>query len=142
MQVLDKLGAGGAQRDGPGVRVAMGAAGVGEQVAEAGALVRHGCQDRGEGADRVVPARPDGGAAGELGDGGAVLLGHHDGGGEAAAEEQLVLAAQQVVLAVSPGGFRVGAVPAPGRRGPGEGFQARPVRCQRPAGVLELARDG
>src|SRR6266702_8764708 len=49
--------------------------------------------------------------------------------------------AQQVVLAVSPGRLGVGAVPAPGGRGPGEGFQVRPVHRQRGAGVLELAGD-
>jgi hypothetical protein len=30
---------------------------------------------------------------------------------------------------VPPGGFGVGAGPAPGRRGPGEGFQVGPVQC-------------
>ena len=82
-----------------------------------------------------------GGAAGELGDGGTVLLAHHDRGGEVVAPVQLVLAAQQVVLAVSPPGFGVGAGAAPGGRGPGEGLQVRPVRGQRGAGVPELLRD-
>jgi len=43
---------------------------------------------------------------------------------------------------VSPGCLRVGAVPAFGGRGPGEGFQVRPVHGQRCAGVGELLRDG
>ena len=36
VQVLDELGAGGAERDGPGGGVAVGVAGVGQDVAEAG----------------------------------------------------------------------------------------------------------
>ena len=71
-----------------------------------------------------------------------MLAWHHDGGGEVVAEEQLVLAAQQVVLAVPPGGLGVGAGPAPGWRGPGEGLQVRPVHRQRGAGAGEPARDG
>ena len=101
----------------------------------------HRGQHGGERADRVVPARRHGGAAGELGDGGPVLLGHHDPGGQVIAVEQLVLAAQQVVLAVAPGRLGVGAVAGAARRGPGEGLQVRPVHRQRRAGVLELVRD-
>ena len=102
----------------------------------------HRGQDGRERADRVIAARRQRGAAGELGDGGPVLLGHHDPGGEVVAVEQLVFAAQQVVLAVAPGRFGVGAVAGSVRRGPGEGFQVRPVHGQRGAGVLELPRDG
>ena len=81
------------------------------------------------------------GAAGELGDGGPVVLGHHDPGGQVPPVEQLVLAAQQVVLAVTPGRLGVGAVAGSARRGPGDGIQVRPVHRQRRAGAGELARD-
>ena len=104
-------------------------------------LAGHRGQHGGEGADRVVAARRRRGAAGELGDGGPVLLGHHDPGGQVIPVEQLVLAAQQVVLAVAPRRFGVGAVAGAARRGPGEGLQVRPVHGQRPAGILELVRD-
>ena len=89
-----------------------------------------------------MPAGRDRGAAGELGDGGPVLLARHDPGGQVVAVEQLVFAAQQVVLAVAPGRLGVGAVAGAARRGPGEGLQVRPVHGQRGAGVLELVRDG
>ena len=79
-------------------------------------------------------------AAGQFGDGRAVLP-SHGRGGQVVAVEQLVLAAQQVVLAVAPGGFGVGAVAGAARRGPGEGLQVRPVHRQRRAGVLEFFRD-
>ncbi len=141
VQVLDELGAGGAHRQRPGICVAVGVAGVGEDVAERDPGRGHRGQDGRERADRVVPAGRHGGAPGELGDGGTVLLAHHDRGGEVVAVEQLVLAAQQVVLAVSPPGFGVGAGPAPGGRGPGEGLQVGPVHGQRRAGVPELLRD-
>ena len=68
----------GAQRERPGGGVAVGVAGVGEDVAERDPGGGHRGQHGGEGADRVVPARRDRGAAGELGDGRPVLLGHHD----------------------------------------------------------------
>jgi hypothetical protein len=71
-----------------------------------------------------------------------VLVAHHDGGGEVVAVEQFVFGAGQVVLAVSPGGFGVGAVAAFGGGRAGEGLQVGPVHCQRRAGVLELGRDG
>ena len=90
VQVLDELGAGGAQRQRPGVRVAVGVAGVGEHVAERDAGGGHRRQDGRERADGVVLARRQAGAAGELRDGGAVLFGHHDPGGEVVAVEQLV----------------------------------------------------
>ena len=102
-------GAGGAQRQRPGAGVAVGVAGVGEHVAETDPGCGHRGQHGHQGADRVVQARRHGGAAGELGDGGAVLVGHRDRGGQVVAVEQLVLAAQQVVLAVSPGCLGVGA---------------------------------
>jgi hypothetical protein len=57
-----------------------------------------------------VAARRHGGAAGELGDGGPILVAGHDRGGEVIAEEQLVVAVQQAVLAVAPGRFGIGAV--------------------------------
>ena len=120
----------------------MGVAGVGEDVAERDPGGGHRGQHGYQRADRVVLAGGDGGAAGELGDGGPVLLGHHDRGGQVVAVEQLVFAAQQVVLAVPPGGLGVGAGAAPGGRGPGEGLQVGPVHGQRGAGVLELLRDG
>ena len=56
VQVLDQLGAGGAQRDRPGPGVAVGAAGVGQDIAERDAVGRHLLQDRDEGADRVQMA--------------------------------------------------------------------------------------
>ena len=57
VQVLDELRAGGAQRDRPGVRVAVRVAGIGEDVAERDLLAGHRGQHGGEGADRVVTAR-------------------------------------------------------------------------------------
>ncbi len=57
VEVLDELRSGGAQRDGPGGGVAVGVAGIGEDVAERELLPGHGGEDGGEGADRVVPAR-------------------------------------------------------------------------------------
>ena len=143
VQVLDELGAGGAQRQRPGAGVAVGVAGVGEHVAERDPGGGHRGQDRATSArtgscrhDDTVARRANSGTAGPF------SLGHHDPGGEVVAVEQLVFAAQQVVLAVPPGRFGVGAGPAPGGRGPGEGLQVGPVHGQRPAGVLELVRDG
>ena len=130
MQVLDELRAGGPQRDCPGIGVAVRVAGIIEDVAERDPGGGHRGQHGRERADRVVPARRHGGAAGELGDGGPVLLGHHGAGGQVPPVEQLVLAAQQVVLAVTPGGLGVGAVAGAVRRGPGEGVQVRPVHGQ------------
>jgi hypothetical protein len=57
VQVLDALRAGGAQRDRPGVRVAVRVAGVGEDVAERDPLAGHRGQHGSEGADRVAAAR-------------------------------------------------------------------------------------
>ena len=119
----------------------MGVAGVGEDVAERDACRGHRGQHGDQGADRVVPARREGGAAGELGDGAAVLVGHHDGGRQVVAVEQLVLAAQQVVLAVPQDASGSAQSPPLARRGPGEGLQVRPVRGQRRAGTLEFLRD-
>ena len=142
VEVLDELRAGGAERDGPGGGVAVGVAGIVEDVAErdpgwpgiavsTGAKARTGsCRH-----DDTVARRASSGTAGP------VLLGHHDPGGQVLPVEQLVLAAQQVVLAVAPRRFGVGAVAGAARRGPGEGLQVGPVHRQRPAGVLELLRD-
>ena len=57
MEVLDELRAGGAQRDGPGGGVAVGVAGIVQDVAERDPLAGHRGQHGSEGADRVVPAR-------------------------------------------------------------------------------------
>ena len=57
MEVLDELGAGGPQRDGPGAGVAVGVAGIVEDVAEGGPGGGHRGQDGRERADRVLPAR-------------------------------------------------------------------------------------
>jgi hypothetical protein len=54
VQVLDEGGAGGAQRDRPGVRVAVGVAGAGQDVAQAGSLAGQRGQHGYERADRVV----------------------------------------------------------------------------------------
>ena len=56
VQVLDQGGAGGAQRQRPGISVAVGVAGVGEDVAERDAGGGHRGQDGDQGADRVVAA--------------------------------------------------------------------------------------
>jgi hypothetical protein len=88
-----------------------------------------------------VAAGGQGHAAGELGDGRALLVWHHDGGRQVVAEEQLVFIVAQVVLAVSPGGLGVGAVAGSARRGPGEGLQVAPVHGQRAAGVPGSLRD-
>ena len=70
VQVLDEPGAGLPERDGPGVRVAVGVAGVRQDVAERDPGGGHRGQDGRERADRVVAAGRHGGAAGELGGGG------------------------------------------------------------------------
>ena len=49
VQVLDELGAGGAEREGPGAGVAVGVAGVGEDVAEGDAVGRACGRARGPG---------------------------------------------------------------------------------------------
>ena len=56
VQVLDERGAGGAQRQGPGAGVAVGVAGVIQDVAERDPLAGQRGQHGGERADRVVPA--------------------------------------------------------------------------------------
>ena len=56
VEVLDELGTGCAERDRPGVRVAVGVAGVGEDIAERDAVCGHRGQDGHERADRVMPA--------------------------------------------------------------------------------------
>jgi hypothetical protein len=141
MEVLDQGGSGPAERGRPVPRDAVGVAGVGEDVAERDPGLRHGGQHGGERGDGVVAAGGQGHAAGELGDGRALLAGDHDGGRQVVAEEQLVLIVAQVVLAVSPGGLGAGAVTGPARRGPGEGFQVAPVDGQRAAGVPGFLRD-
>ena len=64
MQVLDELGAGLAERDGPGAGVAVGVAGVTQDAAEADAGRWHAGQDREEGAGRVQLAGGQGHPAG------------------------------------------------------------------------------
>jgi hypothetical protein len=56
VQVLDELRAGSPQRDGPGSGVAVGVAGIAEDVAETDPLAGHRGQHGSEGADRVVAA--------------------------------------------------------------------------------------
>ena len=56
VQVLDQGGAGGSERDGPGAGVAVGVAGVGQDVAERDPLAGHRGQHGSEGADWIVPA--------------------------------------------------------------------------------------
>ena len=134
--------AGGAHRDGPGAGVAVGVAGVGQDVAEAGAVAGHRGQHGDQGAGRIVAAGAGGHPPGQLGDGRAVLVAHHGGGGGVVAEEQLAVLAGAAAGAVAPGGFGVGAVAGAAGRRPGEGFGVGPVDGQRGAGVLEPVRDG
>jgi hypothetical protein len=56
VQVLDELGTGGSERDGPGSGVAVGVAGVVEDVAERDPLAGHRGQHGSERADWVVLA--------------------------------------------------------------------------------------
>ena len=142
VQVLDQLRAGLPEREGPGAGVAVGVAGVGQDVAEADAVAGHRGEHRDQGAGRVVAAGAYGHPAGQLGHGRAVLLAHHGGGGGVVAEEQLAVLAGAAAGAVAPGGLGVGAVAGAAGRGPGEGFHVGPVDGQRRAGVLEGIRDG
>ena len=142
VQVLDQLRAGLPEREGPGVGVAVGVAGVGQDVAERDAVAGHRGQHGDQGAGRVVAAGADGHPPGQLGDGRAVLLAHHGGGGGVVAEEQLAVLAGAAAGAVPPGGLGVGAVAGAAGRRAGEGFHVGPVHRQRRAGVLELLRDG
>jgi hypothetical protein len=80
VQVLDELRPGLAERQCPGIGVAVRVPGVVQDVAEADPGGGHRGQHGGERADRVVPAGRYRGAACELGDGRAVLVGHHDPG--------------------------------------------------------------
>ena len=57
VQVLDEMGAGGAQRQRPGAGVAVGVAGVGQHVAERDPGGGHRGQHGYQRADRVVAAR-------------------------------------------------------------------------------------
>jgi hypothetical protein len=79
VEVLDEGGAGLAERDGPVSRDAVGVAGVCQDIAEHDPVLRHGGQHGGERGDGVVAAGGQGHAAGELGDGRALLAGDHDG---------------------------------------------------------------
>jgi len=56
VQVLDQIRAGGPERDSPGAGVAVGVAGVGQDVAEADAVAGHRGQHGDQGAGRVVAA--------------------------------------------------------------------------------------
>src|SRR5258708_36707812 len=113
MQVLDELGAGLAERDGPGGGGAVGVAGVGEDVAERDAAAAgHALQDRDEGAGRVEVAAGQGHPAGELGDGGGGLFGRPGGGVRAVAEEQPAPRAGPGAGGSPPGGL--GGAPAGG----------------------------
>jgi len=60
VQVLDELCAGVAERDGPGGGVAVGVAGVADDVAERDAGRGHRCQHWNQGAGRVKGARAKG----------------------------------------------------------------------------------
>ncbi|HTQ92006.1 MAG TPA: hypothetical protein VMK84_21175, partial [Streptosporangiaceae bacterium] len=142
VQVLDQLRAGVPEREGPGGGVAVGVAGVGEDVAGRDAVCWHPGQDGDQGAGRVVAAGARGHPPGRLGHGRAVLLAHHGGGGGVVAEEQLAVLAGAAAGAVSPGGLGVGAVAGAAGRRAGEGFHVGPVDGQRAGGVLELLRDG
>jgi hypothetical protein len=64
VQVLDELAAGGAHRDGPGGGVAVGVAGVGQDVAEGDAVGGHRGEHGDQGAGRVVAAGAHGDPAG------------------------------------------------------------------------------
>ena len=131
-----------AQRHRPGAGVAVGVAGVSQDVAERDAVLGHRCQHRDQGAGRVVVAGRDGHPAGQLGHRRAVLVAHHGGGRGVVAEEQLAVLSGAAAGAVPPGGFGVGAVAGAAWRGPGEGLHVGPVDGQRRAGVLELTGDG
>ena len=67
VQVLDQLGAGAPERDGPGLGVAVGVAGVVDDVAERDAVAGHAQQDGGQHAGRVAGAGADGHPAGQFG---------------------------------------------------------------------------
>ena len=70
VQVLDELGAGLAERDGPGGGVAVGVAGVVQDVAERDAGCGHAGQHGDQGAGRVEAAAGQSHPAGQLRDGG------------------------------------------------------------------------
>jgi len=119
------LCAGGPERDGPGARVAVGVAGIVEDVAGAGSLAGHRGQARGEGRDRVVPARRRRGAAGELGDGRARFSsGTMNPGGQVITRRTARLGCAAGLFCGGPGRLRIGAVAGcraagAGRRTPG-----------------------
>jgi hypothetical protein len=140
VQVLDQLRAGQAERDGPGGGVAVGVAGVGQDVAERDAVAGHLGQHRDQGAGRVAAAGAGGHPAGQLGDGRAVLAAHHGGGGGVLAVEHLAVLAGAAAGAVPTGRLGVGAGAGAAGRRAGEGLHVGPVDGQRRAGVLELTR--
>ena len=141
VEVLDELGAGVAEGDGPGGGVAVGVAGVVEHVAERDAGGGHLEQHGDQGARGVEVAGAHCHAPGQLRDGRAVFLGGHGGGRQVVAEEHLAPGTGEVGVAVPPGGFGVGALgaAAPGRAG--EGLHVGPVHRQRRGGVLVLGGD-
>jgi hypothetical protein len=102
VQVLDELGAGGAQRNGPGDGVAVGVPGVVQDVAEADAGRGHTGQDGDQGAGRVEAAAGEGHPAGQFRDSRACFLAGHGAGGQVEAEEHLALRTGQVAVAVPP----------------------------------------
>ena len=72
VRFLDQLRAGLPERDGPGSGVAVGVAGVGQDVAERDAVAGHRGRRRDQGAGRVVAAGADGNPPGRLRHGRAV----------------------------------------------------------------------
>ena len=100
VRVLDKLRPGDAEREGPGVRVAVGVARVGEDVAERDPGGGHAGQHGGESADRVGMAGGQGDPPGQFRDGRAGFLAGHRGGREVVPEEHLPFGSGQVGVAV------------------------------------------
>ena len=98
VQVADELRAGLAEGEGPGGRVAVGVAGVGEDVAERDAVSGHAGQHRDQGADGVGVAGRQGDPPGQFRDGGAVLVAGHRGRGQVIPEEHLPFGAGQAEL--------------------------------------------
>ena len=107
------------------------------------ALAGHARQHPGERGRRVAAAAGEGDAAGQLGHGGAVLVGGHGRGGQVVAAGHLASGDFEVDVAVAPGGLGIGAGAggAVGDR-PCPGFDVGPVGGQRGAGVLAAAGDG
>ena len=132
--------------------VAVGVAGVGDDVAERDAVGGHARQDGDQGAGGVEVAGAEVIRRASSGTAGPFSSRDHDGGRQVVAEEHLALGAGQVGVAVPPGGLGVGAFGAavPGR--PGPGLDVGPVRGQRgarrclccggDAGLQQLVADG